>query len=88
MAFRGVFVLTQLDVKLEKQTNFFNENKIEIIEAPESNHRALGLVKLLNQTNKRSLGCIKQAAKPQFKLKSSVYTKFYQLQNRKERSKL
>ena len=65
--------------QVEKQTNSLNENKIEIIEAPESNHRALGLVKMLTQTSKRSLGCIKEAAKPRFE--SSVYTKLYQLQN-------
>ena len=39
--------------------NFCNKNKIDIIEAPLDDHRAIGLVEILIQAIKSRLACIK-----------------------------
>ena len=41
---------------------FCNQNKIQLIEAPIHDHRAIGLVERLIQTIKNRLACIKTAA--------------------------
>ena len=58
---------------------FCNQNKIQLIEAPIHDHRAIGLVERLIQTIKNRLACIKTAAQNQFNMKASINTIIYQL---------
>ena len=58
---------------------FCSQNKIQIIEAPIHDHRAIGLVERLIQTIKNRLACIKTAAQNQFKFKASINSIIYQL---------
>ena len=58
---------------------FCSQNKIQLIEAPIHDHRAIGLVERLNQTIKNRLACNKTAAQNQFNVKTSINSIIYQL---------
>ena len=58
---------------------FYNQNNIQLIEAPIHDHRAIGLVERLIQTIKNRLACIKTAARNQLNLKASISSLIYQL---------
>ena len=58
---------------------FCSQNKIQLIEAPIHDHRAIGLVERLIQTIENRLAGFKTAAQKQFNLKASIISIIYQL---------
>ena len=58
---------------------FFNPNKIQLIEAPVHDHRAIVLVRKLIQTIKSRLACFRTAARNHSHLKASIYSTINQL---------
>ena len=53
-------------------TNYCNENKINIIDAPVGDHRAIGLVEQKIQTIKRRLSCMKAENKDTFSTSKAI----------------
>ena len=53
-------------------TNYCNENKINILDAPVGDHRAIGLVERMIQTIKRRLSCMKAENKNTFSTSKAI----------------
>ena len=53
-------------------TNYFNENNIDILDAPVGDHRAIGLVERMMQTIKRRLSCMKAENKDTFATSKAI----------------
>ena len=52
--------------------NYYNENSINIIDAPVGDHRAIGLVERMIQTIKRRLSCMKAENKDTFSTSKAI----------------
>ena len=67
---------------------FCNKNNIDIIETPVNNHSAIGLVKMLNQTIKNRLACIKdeKSSANAFHVKYALKIIIHQLQICKQKT--
>ena len=53
-------------------TSYYNENNIDILDAPVGDHRAIGLVERMIQTMKRPLSCMKAENKETFATSTAI----------------